>query len=74
MAKDYSVGRPSLETEISDDGMGFSKLWKVPYTVTSGPATGVKGHVMVPVEQYNANNVHMAIATAVNFHQDVMGR
>lgn len=74
MAADYRVGNPTLETEISDTGTGFSKSWKVPYTVTDGPASGTHGHVMVPAENYSADNVHAAIQTAVKTHHEVMGR
>lgn len=74
MATNYTVGKPTIETNISDEGTGFTKSWKVPYTVTDGPATGVKGHVMVPTESYNADNVHTAIQAAVKTHTEVMGR
>jgi len=74
MAKDYKVGNPTLETNISEAGTGFVKSWKVPYTVTDGPAKGTTGHVMIGTEDYNADNVHAAIGTAVNVHQQVMGR
>ena len=74
MAKDYTVGNPRLDTEISDTGTGFTKVWEVPYTVTDGPASGTKGNVRIPAAMYNADNVHSAIRTAVDAHHEVMGR
>lgn len=74
MAKDYTVGNPRLSTEISDTGTGFVKTWTVPYTITSGAATGTRGEVTVPADQYTADNVHGAIQTAVAVHQEVLGR
>jgi hypothetical protein len=72
MAKDYEVGNPRLDTEISDTGTGFTKVWEVPYTVTQGPAAGTRGSIRVPANQYSAENVHAAIAQAVQVHHDVM--
>jgi hypothetical protein len=72
MASDYSVGNPSMETNISDDGSGFVTSWKVPYKVTDGAAKGTKGHVLVPADQYNAATVHGAIRKAVDAHHSVM--
>jgi hypothetical protein len=37
---DYKVGVPDMETEIASHGTGFATVWKVPYTVTDGPAKG----------------------------------
>jgi hypothetical protein len=74
MATDYRVGIPSIETVISDVGTGFATQYKVPYTITDGPAKGLKSHIMVPAESYNADNVHDGIVSAVAVHQEVMGR
>jgi hypothetical protein len=71
-AKDYVVGNPRLDTEISDTGTGFSKVWEVPYTVTDGPASGTRGVVRVPASAYTAENVHALIAQAVQVHHEVM--
>jgi hypothetical protein len=72
MAKDYEVGNPRLDTEISDTGTGFAKVWEVPYTVTDGPAAGTRGHVRIPTANYTADNVHSAIRSAVDTHHEVM--
>lgn len=74
MPKDYSVGNPTLDTEISDSGTGFHKVWEVPYTVTDGAASGTKGHVRIPADSYDADTVHSAIRQAVDTHHAVMGR
>jgi hypothetical protein len=74
MAQDYSVQAPRLDTEISETGTGFTKVWEVPYTVTAGPAKGTRGSIRVPASEYNADNVHAAIAQAVQVHHEVMGR
>lgn len=74
MAADYIVGNPVLETEISEAGTGFSKVWRVPYKITDGPAKGTAAHVMIPAENYNAENVHAAIGSAVRTHHEVMSR
>jgi hypothetical protein len=71
---DYQLHNPTLDTQLSDTGTGFDKIWKVPYTVTSGPAMGTRGHVTVPAEQYDADTVHGLVQQAVATHQDVMGR
>lgn len=73
MAKDYKVGNPTLETNISDIGTGFTKSWKVPYQITDGPAKGTVGHVSIPADQYDADTVHSAISQAVKVHHEVMG-
>lgn len=70
--RDYKVGIPTLETNIADHGTGFAMEWKVPYTVTDGPARGTRGHVSVATEDYDAGTVHRAISTAVMAHQEVM--
>jgi hypothetical protein len=70
---DYKVGVPDMETEIATHGTGFATVWKVPYTVTDGPAKGTKGHVSIPTDEYEPNAVHGAIQKAVAVHQQVMG-
>lgn len=74
MASDYKVGHPTLETAINEEGSGFVTNWKVPYTVTSGAAEGVRGHILIPADKYNAENVHSHIAQAVAVHHSVMSR
>jgi hypothetical protein len=74
VATDYKVGNPTMETNISEQGTGFVTSWKVPYKVTSGPASGTQGHVLVPTDQYNAETVHSAIRQAVDVHHQVMSK
>jgi hypothetical protein len=74
MPKDYTVGNPRLDTEISEAGTGFTKVWEVPYKITDGPAAGTQGHVRIPADVYDADNVHDAIKQAVATHHEVMGR
>jgi hypothetical protein len=73
MALDYTVGNPRLDTEISDTGTGFIKVWEVPYTITKGPAQGTKGVVRIPADEYSADSVHATIGQAVGIHQQVLG-
>jgi ethanolamine utilization microcompartment shell protein EutL len=57
------------DTEISETGPGFDKVWKVKYMVDTGPATGTQGEVVIPAGQHNAETVKMAIDAAV-YHLD----
>lgn len=74
MATDYKVKNPTMETAINDAGTGFVTNWKIPYVITDGAAKGTQGHVLVPAEEYNAENVHRYIAQAVAVHHSVMSR
>ena len=57
------------DTIISEVGPGFQTVWEVTYEVTSGPGTGTRGTIHVPVSQYNADTVKKAIDAAV-YHVD----
>jgi hypothetical protein len=74
MAADYKVMNPTMETAINEAGTGFVTNWKIPYVITDGPAKGTRGHVLIPSDQYNADNAHQAIAGAVAMHHAVMSR
>ena len=72
MAQDWTLGTPSLETELSEHGPGFVKVWKIPYKIVAGPATGTEAYIHIPYAQYSADLVGAAIAHAVKVHQEVM--
>jgi len=65
MADTWQVTGQRLDTELSDNGTGFTPVWRVSYTVTSGAAKGTKGYVNVPADQYNADTVQQAINAQV---------
>lgn len=58
-------------TQLSTAGAGFVNVWEVPYVITSGPATGVTGHVSIPENLYNADNVRQAVQNAVDAHTSI---
>lgn len=60
-------------TILSNSGTGFVKVWEVPYTITSGVASGVSGVVSVPEGLYNADSVRQAVQAAVDAHTAVAG-
>lgn len=69
MADMWHVTSQSLQTELSETGVGFTPVWQVKYVVDSGPAKGTRGQVNVPAEQFNADTVKAAIDAAV-YHID----
>lgn len=71
MADKWHVTSQSLQTELSETGVGFTPVWQVKYVVDSGPATGTRGHVNVPAEQFNKDTVKAAIDAAVT-HLDAV--
>jgi hypothetical protein len=72
MAQDWELRNPTLETQISENGPGFEKVWKVPYKIVAGPATGTEGYVHIPAAQYTADFVGATVAHAVKVHNEVM--
>lgn len=73
MADTYSVDAAGIRqsTQLSPTGTGFVDTWIVPYTITSGPAAGVMGTVVIPAQQYNADYVAATIQAAVDAHTAV---
>lgn len=70
MADTWKVTSQRLDTDLSDSGTGFVPVWRVNYTVTSGPAQGTNGYVNVPAAQHDADTVGRAISAAVaNLHK-----
>lgn len=65
MSETYSVGTQAEDQEINAQGTRFIKVWKVPFEVTSGPATGTYGTITVPDAQHTAANVAKMIAAKV---------
>lgn len=72
MADMWHVVSQRQDTIISETGPGFETVWEVTYQVDSGPASGTRGVVRVPVARYNAETVRDAINAAV-FHVDAVG-
>ncbi len=72
MADTWQIVSQVQDTQISDTGPGFDRIWDVKYRVTSGPATGTVGHVHLPVEGYSAQAVKQAVDAAV-YHIDQVG-
>ena len=72
MAKGYRVGIPRLDQEISASGTGFTKVWEIPYSVTSGPATGTEAYIRIPAAEYSPDIVGAAIEHAVAVHHEIM--
>lgn len=71
MAANWHITGQTLTTQLSDTGTGFQSVWEVRYVVDSGPAKGTKGHVEIPVDQHNADNVKATIDNAV-YHLDAI--
>lgn len=73
MADTYSVDAAGIRqsTQLSATGTGFVDTWVVPYTITTGPARGVTGTVVIPAAMYNADNVAATIQAAVDAHTAV---
>jgi hypothetical protein len=69
MADKWHVTSQRQDTIISETGPGFESVWEVGFTIDSGPATGTRGTVRVPVAQYNADTVAAAIDAQV-YHLD----
>jgi hypothetical protein len=65
----WHVKSQVMDTEISDTGPGFDKVWVVTYMVDSGPAKGTTGKVNIPIAEFNATTVKLAIDAAV-YHLD----
>lgn len=70
--KDYILKAPHQDTELSESGTGFNRVWEVPYKIISGPATGTEGYVRIPAAQYSPDIVGAAVEHAVKVHQEVM--
>lgn len=73
MADMWTITSQQLNTQLSDTGTGFESVWEVGYQITTGPASGTKGKVVVPASQYNAANVKAAIDAAV-YHLDQVAK
>lgn len=57
------------ETVLPENGSGIVTVWKVPYTIDSGPAKGSRHSVTVPAAQFHAEGVKQAIMEhAANVH------
>lgn len=65
MAQTWTVTSQRLDTDFSDSGLGFVPVWRVTYSVNSGPAAGTTGYVNIPASQYNADTVKQAIDAQV---------
>lgn len=65
MSETYSVGTQTEDQEINQQGTRFIKVWKVPFEITSGPAAGTYGTVIVPDSQHTAAVVGKMIADKV---------
>lgn len=65
MAQTWTVTSQRLDTDFSDSGLGFVPVWRVNYSVNSGPASGTTGYVNIPASQYNADTVKQAIEAQV---------
>jgi hypothetical protein len=73
MADMWHIVNQVQDTEISDTGPGFTKVWVVKYEVDNGPATGTRGVVHIPVDRYNAELVRNTIDAAV-YHLDQVAK
>jgi hypothetical protein len=71
MADMWHITSQRQDTIISETGPGFDTVWEVNFTVDSGPATGTRGTVRVPVSQYNAETVKATIEAQV-YHLDAV--
>ena len=69
MADMWHIVSQVQEPVISDTGPGFDHVWEITYMVDSGPATGTRGKVRVPVDRYNSQTVRNAVDAAV-YHID----
>ena len=71
MSDTWSVTGIRQETQLSDNSDGFRPVFKVSYKVTSGPAQGTVGHVIVPAADYDEDVVGGAIQRIVEQHQRI---
>lgn len=71
MADMWTIVNQRQDTVLDENGPGFSTVWEVTYRITSGPASGTRGTVRIPVDQYNANTVKETISAAV-YHVDAV--
>lgn len=71
MADKWHVTSQSLQTELSETGVGFTPVWQVKYVVDNGPAKGTRGQVNIPASDFNADTVKSAIDAAV-YHLDAV--
>lgn len=65
MSETYSVGTQTEDQEINPQGTRFIKVWRVPFEITSGPAKGTYGTVVVPDSQHTADVVSKMITAKV---------
>lgn len=65
MSETYTVGTQTEDMDINPQGTKFIKIWKVPFEITSGPASGTYGTVIVPDTQHTAEVVAKMIAQKV---------
>lgn len=61
----------TTETRLHPNGTGIQDVHVVPYRIESGPAKGVIRSVKVPTEEFNADNVKLAIEDDVNKTHDI---
>lgn len=73
MADKWSIVNQRQDTIISETGPGFETVWEITFRITTGPATGTRGVVRIPVEQYNAETVKHAIDAQVHHIDKVAG-
>jgi hypothetical protein len=71
MAEDWRVVSQRQTEQLNPSGSGFETVVEVTYSVTSGPARGTSGKVVVPQSQYNAATVQEMIQAAVDAHHEV---
>ena len=73
MADTWAIDTAGIRqsTQLSNTSTGFVDVWIVPYQITSGPAAGVTGTVMVPAGLYGPDAVRTAVQAAVDAHAAV---
>lgn len=69
MAEKWRIVSQTLQTELSDTGVGFIPVWQVKFEVTQGPAKGTRGQVNIPQSQFNSDAVQEAVDSQV-YHLD----
>lgn len=61
MADNYTVTSQTQEPDINPAGTGFIQTWHISYKVTSGPAKGTIGTVVVPEDEHDPDTVKSLI-------------
>jgi hypothetical protein len=65
MANTYKIISQSQTQEINPSGTGFMEMWSIGFKITSGPASGTNGTVLVTTEDHNVSAVKAAVDAKV---------